>query len=44
MVYDPSVDVTTILYFNIWDAANLLGDQVSLLTKAAKDARATVGY
>jgi D-alanyl-D-alanine carboxypeptidase len=44
MVYDPAVDVTTILYFNIWDAANLVGEQFPLLTKAAKDARAAVGY
>jgi D-alanyl-D-alanine carboxypeptidase len=44
MVYDPSVDVTTILYFNIWDDANLMGDQMKLLVKAAKDARAAVGY
>jgi D-alanyl-D-alanine carboxypeptidase len=44
MVYDPAVDVTTIFYFNIWDYANLLGDQWKLLMKAAKDARAAVGY
>jgi D-alanyl-D-alanine carboxypeptidase len=44
MVYDPEVDVTTILYFNVWDDANLLGEQFPLLTKAAKDARAAVGY
>ena len=44
MVYDPSVDVTTILYFNVWDSANLLTAQFPLLTKAAKDARAAVGY
>ena len=44
MVYDPAVDVTTILYFNIWDAVNLSAEQFPLLTKAAKDARAAVGY
>lgn len=44
MVYDPAVDVTTILYFNIWDDANLSGSQAQLLIKAAKDARAAVGY
>jgi D-alanyl-D-alanine carboxypeptidase len=44
MVYDPEADVTTILYFNIWDAANLLTEQFPLLNKAAKDARAAVGY
>jgi len=44
MVYDPEVDVTTVLYFNIWDAANLLNKQFPLLTKAAKQARAAVGY
>jgi len=44
MVYDPSVDVTTILYFNIWDSANLLAKQMPLLTRAALDARAAVGY
>ena len=44
MVYDPSVDVTTILYFNVWDYANLFTDQGTLLRQAAKDARAAVGY
>jgi D-alanyl-D-alanine carboxypeptidase len=44
MDYDPTVDVTTILYFNVWDYANLQTDQGSLLRKAAKDARAAVGY
>lgn len=44
MVYDPTVDVTTILYFNIWDIANLTTDQMQLLTKAARDARAAVRY
>ena len=44
MVYDPAADVTTIFYFNVWDDANLMGDQVKLLLKSAKDARAAVGY
>jgi D-alanyl-D-alanine carboxypeptidase len=44
MDYDPFDDVTTILYFNVWDYANLKTDQGSLLRKAAKDARAAVGY
>jgi D-alanyl-D-alanine carboxypeptidase len=44
MVYDPAADVTTILYFNIWDVANLTTDQIQLVTKAAMDARAAVGY
>ena len=44
MVYDPAADVTTILYFNIWDVANLTTDQMQLLPKAARDARAAVGY
>jgi D-alanyl-D-alanine carboxypeptidase len=44
MMYDPVVDVTTIVYFNIWDNANLLTDQSPLMMKAALDARAAVGY
>jgi D-alanyl-D-alanine carboxypeptidase len=44
MVYDPASDVTTILYFNVWDSANLLTEQASLLTRAARDARSAVGY
>ena len=44
MVYDPAADVTTILYFNVWDVANLLTDQSHLLIRAARDARAAVGY
>jgi hypothetical protein len=44
MVYDPTVDVTTIIYFNIWDDANLTGDQMTMLGKSARDARAAVGY
>lgn len=44
MVHDPAADVTTILYFNVWDVANLTTDQIQLLTKAAQDARAAVGY
>jgi D-alanyl-D-alanine carboxypeptidase len=44
MDYDPTANVTTILYFNVWDYANLKTDQGTLLRKAAKDARAAVGY
>ncbi len=44
MVYDPAVDVTTILYFNVWDSANLMTHQFSLMTKAARDARSALGY
>jgi D-alanyl-D-alanine carboxypeptidase len=44
MVYDPAVDVTTILYFNVWDQANLLTHQFPLLNTAAREARAAVGY
>jgi D-alanyl-D-alanine carboxypeptidase len=44
MKYDPAVDVTTIVYFNIWDNANLLTDQARLMLKAGQDARAAVGY
>ena len=44
MMYDPAADVTTIVYFNIWDNANLLTDQSRLMVKAGRDARAAVGY
>jgi D-alanyl-D-alanine carboxypeptidase len=44
MMYDPVVDVTTIVYFNIWDNANLLSDQFGLMIKAGRDARAAAGY
>jgi D-alanyl-D-alanine carboxypeptidase len=44
MDYDSTANVTTILYFNVWDYANLRTDQGTLLQKAAKDARAAVGY
>ena len=44
MMYDPVADVTTIVYFNIWDIANLLTDQFPLMVKAGLDARAAVGY
>ncbi|MDQ5987735.1 MAG: D-aminopeptidase [Syntrophus sp. SKADARSKE-3] len=44
MMYDPDADVSTIVYFNIWDSANLLTDQSTLMTKAGRDARASVGY
>jgi D-alanyl-D-alanine carboxypeptidase len=42
MVYDPAADVTTIVYFNIWDNANLLTDQFHLMVKAGRDAREAV--
>lgn len=44
MVYDPVAGVTTIVYFNVWDYDNLLTHQASLLLKAAREARAAVGY
>jgi D-alanyl-D-alanine carboxypeptidase len=44
MMYDPAADVTTIVYFNIWDNANLLAYQFPLMVKAGRDARAAVGY
>jgi D-alanyl-D-alanine carboxypeptidase len=44
MVHDPAANVTTILYFNVWDSVNMATDQAALLVKAARDARAAVGY
>ena len=44
MMHDPAADVTIIVYFNIWDTANLLTQQFSLMAKAGRDARAAVGY
>ncbi len=44
MDYDHTTNVTTILYFNVWDYANLKTHQGTLLRKAAKGARAAVGY
>ena len=44
MMYDPAADVTTIVYFNVWDMANLLTDQYTLLLQAGIDARKVVGY
>jgi len=44
MMHDPTANVTTIVYFNIWDRVNLLTDQAPLMMKAAFDARAAVGY
>jgi D-alanyl-D-alanine carboxypeptidase len=44
MVYDPSADVTTVLYFNLWYKANMATDQAAMLLKAARDARTAVGY
>lgn len=44
MLYDPAADVTLVLYFNIWDEANLETDQYSLMINVAKDARAALGF
>lgn len=44
MMYDPQTDVTTVLYFNVWDIANLLTDQFVLMKKAGADARKAVGF
>ena len=44
MAYDPETGVTTILYYNVWDMANLFTDQLPSLTKFSMDARAAVGY
>lgn len=44
MMYDPDKDVTVIIYFNVWDYANMKTDQAALLLKAAMDAKAAVGY
>ncbi len=44
MMYDPDNDVSTIVYFNIWDEANLATDQMTAMVKTARDARAVVGY
>ncbi len=44
MMYDPAADVATIVYFNVWDIANLLTDQAALMKKAGRDARAAAGF
>jgi D-alanyl-D-alanine carboxypeptidase len=44
MMYDPSADVTVVAYFNVWDQANLLSAEATLLFTAAEDARRAVGY
>ena len=44
MAYDPAADVTTIVYCNVEDYANVPSGQLPLLVKASKDARAAVGY
>ena len=44
MLYDPSSDVTVIVYMNVWDVANLTTAELPLLSSAARDARAAVGY
>lgn len=44
MAHDPDADVTTIVYFNVWDIANLLTDQTTLMMNTAREARAALGY
>jgi D-alanyl-D-alanine carboxypeptidase len=44
MAYDPAADVTTIVYCNVEDYANVPSGQLPLLVNASKDARAAVGY
>jgi D-alanyl-D-alanine carboxypeptidase len=44
MAYDPKTGVTTILYYNVWDSANMFSDQFPTLVKFSMDARAAVGY
>ena len=44
MSYDPAKDVMIVLYFNVWDVANLLTDQMHLLTTIATNARRTIGH
>lgn len=44
MMHDPTVDVTVIAYFNVWDYPNLVTDQSKLLFSIARDARRAVGY
>ena len=44
MMYDPISDVTTIVYFNVWDVAHMSPDEFALNVKIAKDAKAALGY
>jgi hypothetical protein len=46
MLYDPTVDVAVVVYFNIWDEStgSLSMDQLQLLTTIATDARHALGY
>jgi hypothetical protein len=44
MSYDPAKDVMIVLYFNLWDVANLLTDQMHLLTTIATNARRAIGH
>jgi D-alanyl-D-alanine carboxypeptidase len=44
MLYDPDSDVTTIVYFNVWDVPHLNPDQFALNVKIAQDAKAALGY
>jgi D-alanyl-D-alanine carboxypeptidase len=43
MRYDPVTNVTTIVYFNLWDLAHL-ADQFALNVEAGVHAKAAVGY
>jgi len=43
MMHDPAADASTIVYFNVWDLANLMTDQFALLEQAGRDAREIVG-
>jgi D-alanyl-D-alanine carboxypeptidase len=44
MAYDPVADVTTIVYCNVEDFANVPTYELALLVNASYDARAAVGY
>lgn len=44
MLYDPDSDVTTIVYFNVWDVPDLSPDQFALNVSIAQDAKAALGY
>jgi D-alanyl-D-alanine carboxypeptidase len=43
MMYDPTVDVALIVYFDVWDDPGM-SDEYNLLNQLASDARAAVGY
>jgi D-alanyl-D-alanine carboxypeptidase len=44
MTCDSDAQVTTVAYFNFWDVDRVVTDQANMLFKAAKDARAAVGF